>query len=93
MSYSAIAHSNPVHAIEEISLTRHPNHDTTQQNKKWDAVHDKIDPMLDNYTKYQEYMQEHPNMMNTYHPLEPSMREVIPLEELPVKKLLGRKLP
>lgn len=100
MSYSSISHSNPVHAVEEISLTRStfsgvtPSH-SVQQKHKSDPLANKIDPMLDNYTKYQEFMQKNPDMQSSrcYHPLQSQVEGVIPLEELPVKKLLGRQFP
>lgn len=98
MSYSSIVHSIPVHAVEEISMSNRPsNTSTIRQKTRYEPVNGKMDPMLDNYTRYQEYIQEHPSMMtndsNHYHPLQPSKEEAVPLEELPVKKLLGRKFP
>lgn len=96
MSYSSISHSNPIHATEEISLHR-PINDNTAQHKTKPTIltGNKFDPMLDNYTKYQQFMQENPNMLNSscYHPLQSPADDVIPLDELPVKKLIGRPFP
>lgn len=100
MSYSSISHSNPIHAVEEISLNRSSTNNvvqspSVQQKGKRDSINIRFDPMLDNYTKYQEFMRENPDMLNNgcYHPLQSLMENVIPLEELPVKKLLGRRFP
>jgi hypothetical protein len=100
MSYSAISHSNPIHAVEEISLNRPSDNNVVQspsidQKCKSDSIDNTFDPMLDNYTKYQEFMQGNPGMVNSsrYHPLQSRAEGVVPLEELPVRKLLGRKFP
>ena len=100
MSYASISHSNPVRAVEEISLDR-PNNSSTaqplsvQRKGKCNSAGIKIDPMQDNYTKYLEYMRENPDTPSgsCYHPLQPPVEGVTPLEELPVKELTGRTFP